>query len=797
MCVIPKQTVCHPKAGVGRQTRLPAVRKGPIMGVEKATDESPLHHRLWYTSPARDWLEGLPIGTGRLAAMILGTHKTERIGLNHEWLWEGRNRERDNETKSHLLQGVRDLLLDGNYADGTRAGNDAFGGAMPKRIDSFQPAGDLYIEFNHGVMSNYRRTLDLHNATVTVEYDADGTRFIREYIAHLTRDLILVRVTADGKPFDCTLWLDRNRDPNCDLAFNTTDTSLVLTGSISDGIDFRVEASAWQKGGTVRVLDGRKITVDQTNEIIVGINIGTSATGTKPEDECAAKKLPGIPDWDDLLDSHMREHARHFGSVHLDLSLDEPNIPTDERMRLVREGEEDPGLMLLYFNLGRYLLCGSSANGALPANLQGKWNEDLHPPWDSDYHHDINLQMNYWIAEPTGMQAYTEALLQHLERFVSHGRKAAMDLYGCHGIWLPIQTDPWGRCTPESWGWAAWIGAAPWLAQHMWWHYEYGQDVDFLRQRAYPFLKDIAAFYEDYLVEDENGQLQIVPSQSPENRFPETAAVGPVSLCVSATMDIQLAWDLLTHTIKASQILDVDPDKRKQWESMLERLPEMQIGSKGQLLEWNQEFEETEPGHRHISHLFGLYPGEQITPDGTPALFAAARKSLELRLAADGGHTGWSRAWTSCCFARLGDGDLSFEHLQHLVVDFATDTLLDLHPPRIFQIEGNLGGAAAVVEMLMQSYHEVIHLLPALPSQWPEGRVSGLRARGGFTVDIDWKDGMLQRAAIVPLKDRRCRVRYQRATVSVTDSAGSQVATEGDGASISFQATAGETYTIT
>jgi len=754
------------------------------------------HHTLWYTGPARDWLEGLPVGTGRLAAMVMGTHKRERIALNHEWIWKGTQRRRDNEPRAHLLPEVRELLLAGKYEEGTKAGCDAFGLSKPgvNGVDPYQPAGDLYFELNHGCMAGYRRELDLKNAAVNVTYHA-GAAFKREVIAHLKEDLILVRVSTDeAKPFDITVWLDRNHDPDCALTFSATESTLAMDGDITDGIEFRVEGRVWHRDGAASVIDNRKVLVTGATEVIISVNIGTSSTGNDPAAECAAKTLPESPDWDALMASHVEEHSRHYGRLELDLPLDEPDLPTDERMKRVRAGEADPALALLYFNFGRYLLCASSANGSLPANLQGKWNEDLYPPWQADYHHDINLEMNYWIAEAGGMPDYAEALLQHIERLAPHAKKAAKDLYGCRGVWFPITTDAWGRSTPESRGWAVWTGAAAWLAQHMWWHYEYGRDNDFLLNRAYPFLKEVAVFYEDYLIEDAGGSLQIVPSQSPENRFVGGGA--PASLCVSATMDVQFVWDTLTHAVRASEILGVDADRREVWLDVLDRLPKMQIGSKGQLLEWNEEFEEQEPGHRHISHLFGLFPGEQITPDGTPELFAAARRSLELRLEASGGHTGWSRAWVACCFARLGDGDSAFDHVERLVTDFATDTLLDLHPPRIFQIEGNLGGAAAVIEMLLQSYHEEIHLLPALPSAWPEGKITGLRARGGYRVDVEWSGGALTQAAITPVEDRECIVKTGGAELVVTDAEGNAVAVRNEDGKIAFDVNADETYRL-
>ena len=770
--------------------------------------------KLWYTAPAMDWLEGSPIGTGRLAAMVLGTFRRERIALNHECLWKGVNRHRDNEVSRDALPEVRRLLLAGNYVAGTRAARDAFGGVggvsgRPQRVDPYQPAGDLYLEFlAGGPISDYHRELDLETASATVSYLTGGRRFTRQYVAHLVEDLILVRLTHEGEPFDCVAWLDRTYDADCELTFATDAAGmdaagtgeagveaacLNMTGEIRDGVDFRVRGEVWCRGGRRRVVDGRKLLCEGVTEALFAVDIGVSAFGRSAAEECGARRVQEPGAWDDLFRAHVCEHQRHFGSMQLDLALGEdvPDLPTDERIRRAREGKPDPGLPLLYFHYGRYLLCASSANAALPANLQGKWNEDLQPPWDSDYHHDINLEMNYWIAEPAGMQRYVEALLQHIQRFVPHARKAAMDLYGCRGVWYPIQTDAWGRSTPESSGWAVWIGAAPWLAQHVWWHYEYGRDADFLRTRAYPFFKEVAAFFEDYLIEDDAGMLQIVPSQSPENRLVGDSGP-PVSICVSATMDVILARAAFAYASRSAEILDLDPELRRRWRDLAARLPELQNGRHGQLQEWNEDFDEVEPSHRHVSHLIGLYPGDLLDPEQTPELWRAAEVSLERRLAAGGGHTGWSRAWTACLFARLGRGEDAWEHLNHLVTDFATDSLLDLHPPRIFQIDGNLGGAAAVLEMLLHSYRGELHLLPALPPAWPEGRVSGLRARGGVTVAMAWRAGELVEATLEsriagPVTVLRASEHWQ-----VVDAAGRDVSVTRNGHRITFPLNPGE-----
>ncbi|MDP4183347.1 MAG: glycoside hydrolase family 95 protein, partial [Bacillota bacterium] len=371
-------------------------------------------------------------------------------------------------------------------------------------------------------------------------------------------------------------------------------------------------------------------------------------------------------------------------------------------------------------------------------------------------------------------------------------------LYGCEGACFPLSADAWGRVTPEAYGWSVWTGAGAWLAQHMWWHYEYGQDIEFLRKRAYPFLKDVALFYESYLTEDDKGILQVIPSQSPENRFVGSGEL-PVSIGVSSAMDIELVMETIFHCIRASELLDIDAHKREVWGNILNRLQKLQIGSGGQLLEWNEEFIEAEPGHRHVSHLFGLYPGELISGQRTPELYEAAKIALKRRLSAGGGHTGWSRAWTSCLFARLGEGNKSLEHLAALMKDFSTVSLLDLieaNHPWLFQIDGNLGGAAAVIEMIFQSYFEELDFLPALPEVWPEGKICGLRARGGFTVNLSWQNGKLLQAEVIPSSDRKCLIRKKFGQYEIKDNHGDYIQYKEVGVNISFNAKSGCIYLI-
>ena len=727
------------------------------------SSEVRMETKIWSRRPPVDWKDGYPVGNGELGAMALGDGKEVRLALNHEWLWRANHRHRDIPPLHDHLPKLRELLFAGKLVEAAELANRSFNWPPPeereyaRRVDPYQPAGDFRMAFEGFRTLNFRRELDLARAVATVEHEFQGAVFRRECFAHAARPVIVLRLSG-SEPGRLTgaVSLTRCADAECRVDPWSEGDRFGFTGTFVEGSRFAVAARACIKAGECRATPGFALRrLKHADEAFFLITMAVSHDGADPRAECL-RRLDDVPaDFDALLAEHVEAHGRMYNRVTLDLRAAPVDRPIDERLAALRAGGADDGLPELYFNFARYLLISSSRPGGLPANLQGIWNDAVRPPWDSDFHHDINLQMNYWPAEAGALPECIEPLFDHVERFLPHGREAARKLYDCRGVLLPLQTDPWGRCTCESMGWGVWIGAAAWLAQHFWWRWEYGRDERFLRERAYPLLREIAAFYEDYLVRDPQGRLVPAPSQSPENAF--VGGARPVSLCVGATMDLELIHEALTHAIAAAETLGLHPEDCARWRGILKDLSPLQVGRHGQLQEWLEDYEEVEPGHRHISHLYSLFPGDRITPEATPDLARAAQVSLERRLAAKGGHTGWSRAWIACCWARLRHGDAAREHLAALLREQTSDALLDLHPPGIFQIDGNFGGGAAVGEMLMQSHGGVIRLLPALPRAWPAGRVTGLRARGGFGVDIEWEAGRPLTAVLRAETDAPCR----------------------------------------
>lgn len=705
--------------------------------------------KLFYNKAATKWEECLPIGNGSLGAMILGGAEKEHLGFNEETIWSGYYHDKNNYKASQYLSEVRELVIKKEYELAEKLIQDNM---LGEYNESYLPLGDLWIDFNHSeAISNYERILDIDNSIATITYETAGSTYIREYFASYPAKAIFMKISCDKAKLNLSV----SYDSKIQYSSEYLESGIKIKGKCPEhvdpnyidgrsnpiiqgdkGMDYEAELTVFHCDGDIRI-EKDMLHITNASTVIFAF------TAVK------VAKYDITKTYEAIKAEHVKDYKAIYDKVELYLG-EQSELPTDVRLENLRKGHKDNGLYALYFQYGRYLLISSSREGSLPANLQGIWSWELRAPWSSNWTTNINTEMNYWHAQSCNLQECLKPYFEFVSRICEEGKKTAKIHYNCRGFVHHHNADYWCNTNPvglvygEDKGgdgsvtWSMWPMGGAWLTSELFKHYEYNTDIDFLRGVVYPILKEASLFLVDWLFEFD-GEFVTCPSTSPENRF-KTKNGNTSAIAMSSAMDLALIKEVFENFQKTCKILEIEDEILKDISERLEKLTPFKIGSLGQLLEWNEEFEESEPGHRHISHLYGLFPSELFV--NNEELKEACRISLTRRLENGGGHTGWSCAWIINVFAVLGDSENSYKFLRTLLTRSSYDNLWDAHPP--FQIDGNFGGTAGIANMLVQDRGGEVKILPALPAEFEKGYVKGLRVKNGKTVDITWSKGKIE-----------------------------------------------------